>query len=152
MPRMLTRRLINTLWPMPPSCVSRASRQVRHAPPLVGCVGRCAWRLERCHGCSTGSRSASSAHAALAAAWLAPATSPCRLVLSCVLCVFRPAAVEVPLDGTVYDLATGKVLSWCPKNTLARKVLGGLKDRAEPVDLPVYPVKVQGGKVFVKFI
>ena len=40
----------------------------------------------------------------------------------------------------------------CPKNTLARKVLGGLKDRAEPVDLPVYPVRVQGGKVFVKFI
>ncbi|PRW39061.1 (2Fe-2S) ferredoxin [Chlorella sorokiniana] len=61
-------------------------------------------------------------------------------------------AVEVALDGTVYDLATGKVLSWCPKNTLARKVLGGLKDRAEPVDLPVYPVQVQGSKVFVKFI
>ncbi|KAI7843646.1 hypothetical protein COHA_002885 [Chlorella ohadii] len=61
-------------------------------------------------------------------------------------------AVEVALDGTVYDLATGKVLSWCPKNTLARKVLGGLKDRAEPVDLPVYPVKLQGSKVFVKFI
>lgn len=40
----------------------------------------------------------------------------------------------------------------CPKNTLARKVLGGLKDRAEPVDLPVYPVRVQGGKVFVRFI
>ena len=40
----------------------------------------------------------------------------------------------------------------CPKNTLVRKVLGGLKDRAEPVDLPVYPVKLQGGKVFVKFI
>lgn len=32
-------------------------------------------------------------------------------------------AVEVPLDGTVYDLATGKVLSWCPKNSLVR---GGL--------------------------
>lgn len=40
----------------------------------------------------------------------------------------------------------------CPKNTIARKVLGGLKDRADPIDLPVYPVKVQGGKVFVKFI
>lgn len=31
-----------------------------------------------------------------------------------------PTAVEVPLDGTVYDLATGKVLSWCPKNTVVR--------------------------------
>lgn len=62
-------------------------------------------------------------------------------------------AVEVALDGTVYDLATGKVLSWCPKNTLARQVLGGLKDKTEPQDLPVYPVQLRpGGKVAVKFI
>jgi nitrite reductase/ring-hydroxylating ferredoxin subunit len=53
----------------------------------------------------------------------------------------------------VYDLATGKVLSWCPKNTLARQVLGGLKDKTEPQDLPVYPVQLRpGGKVAVKFI
>ncbi|KAL4856412.1 hypothetical protein ACK3TF_003209 [Chlorella vulgaris] len=61
-------------------------------------------------------------------------------------------AVEVPLDGTVYDLATGKVLSWCPKNTLARKVLGGLKDKSDPEDLPVYPVDLRGNKVFVRFV
>jgi len=46
------------------------------------------------------------------------------------------------LDGTVYALATGKVLSWCPKNNLTRKILGGLKDKSEPIDLPVYPVEV----------
>ncbi|KAL4429030.1 hypothetical protein ABPG77_006069 [Micractinium sp. CCAP 211/92] len=69
-----------------------------------------------------------------------------------ILSVKGAPAVEVPLDGTVYDLATGKVLSWCPKNNLTRKILGGLKDKTEPIDLPVYPVEVRGGKVFVKFI
>jgi nitrite reductase/ring-hydroxylating ferredoxin subunit len=33
-----------------------------------------------------------------------------------------------------------------------RKVLGGLKDKSEPEDLPVYPVEIKGGRVFVKFI
>jgi nitrite reductase/ring-hydroxylating ferredoxin subunit len=61
----------------------------------------------------------------------------------------RPA-VEVKLDGTVYDLATGKVISWCPKNTAVRKVLGALKDRAEPQDLPVFPVRLEGSAVWVK--
>ena len=59
-------------------------------------------------------------------------------------------AVEVNLDGTTYDLASGKVLSWCPKNTAVRSVLGALKDRSDPIDLQVYPVKVEGKKVFVK--
>ncbi|GAB4823200.1 hypothetical protein N2152v2_010246 [Parachlorella kessleri] len=59
-------------------------------------------------------------------------------------------AVEVGLDGTTYDLATGKVLSWCPKNTLGRKILGALKDRSSPVDLPVYPARVEGQDVLVK--
>eukprot|EP00887_Chlorella_sp_A99_P005886 scaffold1.g5886.t1 len=60
-------------------------------------------------------------------------------------------AVESPFDGTVYDLASGKVLSWCPKNTLGRKILGSLKDKTRPVDLPVYPVRIQkDGRVFVK--
>ena len=36
-------------------------------------------------------------------------------------------AAEVPLDGTVYDLETGKVLVWCPKNNPLRFVLGSLK-------------------------
>ena len=84
---------------------------------------------------------------------------PDILYLQCCRCcaaLTPPApapAVEVALDGTVYDLATGKVLSWCPKNTLARQVLGGLKDKTEPQDLPVYPVQLRpGGKVAVKFI
>jgi nitrite reductase/ring-hydroxylating ferredoxin subunit len=60
----------------------------------------------------------------------------------------RPA-VEVKLDGTVYDLGSGKVLSWCPKNTAVRKVLGALKDKQEAQDLPVYPVRIVGSKVMV---
>ena len=57
----------------------------------------------------------------------------------------RPA-VEVTLDGTVYDLETGKVITWCPKNNLLRRVLGSLKDKVEPVDLPVYPTRVENGR------
>ena len=60
-------------------------------------------------------------------------------------------AVECTLDGTVYDLASGKVLSWCPKNNLVRSVLGALKDKSEPIDLTVYPVRVvDNKKVLVK--
>ena len=64
--------------------------------------------------------------------------------------------MESPLDGTVYELATGRVLSWCPKDTPMRKLLGGIKDNADPVPLPVYPVKMggaDGGKtqVYVNF-
>ncbi len=59
-------------------------------------------------------------------------------------------AVESKLDGSVYDLATGKVLSWCPKNNPVRGFLGALKNKSEPIDLPMYPTKVEGSKVFVK--
>ena len=38
-------------------------------------------------------------------------------------------AAEVPLDGTVYNLETGRVLVWCPKNNPLRFVLGSLKVR-----------------------
>ncbi|KAI8111575.1 hypothetical protein M9435_004075 [Picochlorum sp. BPE23] len=58
-------------------------------------------------------------------------------------------AVEVKLDGTVYDLATGKVMSWCPKNNPIRSVLGSLKDKSEPEDLPVFPVQVKGDDIWV---
>ena len=57
--------------------------------------------------------------------------------------------MEVKLDGTVYELKTGKVVSWCPKNSLVRNVLGSLKDKEEPVDLPVYAVDVRGDDIFV---
>ncbi|KAL6767295.1 hypothetical protein ACKKBG_A39405 [Auxenochlorella protothecoides x Auxenochlorella symbiontica] len=60
-------------------------------------------------------------------------------------------AVEVRLDGTVYDLASGKVLSWCPKNNLFRKAIGSLKDKQDPIDLEVYPVKLASrGRLLVK--
>lgn len=61
-------------------------------------------------------------------------------------------AVEVSLDGTVYDLKTGDVLSWCPKNNLLRSVLGALKDKSMPEALPVYPIRVEGSKIFVKLV
>lgn len=58
-------------------------------------------------------------------------------------------AVEVKLDGTVYELATGRVVSWCPKNNPVRSVLGSLKDKSEPEDLPTYPVDIRGDDVWV---
>ncbi|KAK9915717.1 hypothetical protein WJX75_003085 [Coccomyxa subellipsoidea] len=61
-------------------------------------------------------------------------------------------AVEVPLDGTVYDLESGKVLEWCPRNNPVRFLLGALKEKSQPKDLRVYPARVNGeGKIFVKF-
>jgi nitrite reductase/ring-hydroxylating ferredoxin subunit len=59
-------------------------------------------------------------------------------------------ALETKLDGTVYELPSGAVRSWCPKNTAVRRVLGALKDKSEPVDLKTYPVRVEGSAVFVK--
>ena len=47
-------------------------------------------------------------------------------------------AVEVPLDGTVYDLVTGEVLEWCPSDGgdgmggLLRKGLAVLKKDETP--------------------
>jgi nitrite reductase/ring-hydroxylating ferredoxin subunit len=59
-------------------------------------------------------------------------------------------AVEVPLDGTVYDLGTGEVLEWVPKNTPIRAVLNTLKSSAKPESLRVYPVqKDESGRIYV---
>ena len=52
------------------------------------------------------------------------------------------ASIRSPFDGTSYDLTTGKVIEWCPQDTLPRKMLGKLKENATPVDLGVYPVIV----------
>ena len=58
--------------------------------------------------------------------------------------------VEVPLDGTVYDLATGEVLEWVPKNNPIRAVLNTLKSSAKPEPLKVYPVeKDDSGRIYV---
>ncbi|QDZ23357.1 Rieske-like [2Fe-2S] domain-containing protein [Chloropicon primus] len=51
-------------------------------------------------------------------------------------------SIETPLDGTRYDLRTGEVLEWCPKNNLLRNFLGGLKEKEKPIPLKVYPVVV----------
>lgn len=173
---------------------------------LAACSLQSAGWGKRCVGCRMrlAKISASSEDGTCAA--IAP--HPFSVPNCCVRCTPHSLpAVEVPLDGTVYELATGKVLSWCPKNTVVswftqleciqllgagwwarlpacllscnmlpaeatlerqsglavatlthraplvptlsspappqvRKVLGGLKDKSEPVDLPVYPVQV----------
>ena len=56
----------------------------------------------------------------------------------------RSARVTVPFDGTVYDLATGAVLDWCPGNTPVRALLGAVKSRVEPAPIRVYPARVGG--------
>ena len=59
-------------------------------------------------------------------------------------------AVEVPLDGTVYDLGTGEVLEWVPKNNPVRAVLNTLKSSAKPESLKVYPIqKDESGRIYV---
>eukprot|EP01025_Chloroclados_australasicus_P017325 TRINITY_DN18811_c0_g4_i1.p3 TRINITY_DN18811_c0_g4~~TRINITY_DN18811_c0_g4_i1.p3 ORF type:complete len:216 (-),score=19.60 TRINITY_DN18811_c0_g4_i1:168-785(-) len=50
--------------------------------------------------------------------------------------------VEVKLDGTQYELKTGKVVKWCPQDNLVRNFLGKLKSSSQPIDLNVYPVEV----------
>ena len=53
--------------------------------------------------------------------------------------------VRSALDGTSYELATGRVLEWCPKEDAPlsfRNLLAGLKQAATPVDLPVYKTRV----------
>lgn len=61
-------------------------------------------------------------------------------------------AIESPLDGTVYDLATGKVLKWCPsEGGLVRGLLGTLKKNAPAVDLKVYPAALrEDGQLMVR--
>ncbi|KAG2494727.1 hypothetical protein HYH03_007241 [Edaphochlamys debaryana] len=60
--------------------------------------------------------------------------------------------IETKLDGTIYDLKTGKVVKWCPSDgSPIRGFLRTLKANVEPVPLAVYPVVVQpDGKVMVR--
>ena len=62
-------------------------------------------------------------------------------------------AIRVPLDGTEYDLTTGDVITWCPRNNPVRQALGALKSAAEPVPLPVYKTRVdEQGNVACNFV
>ena len=62
-------------------------------------------------------------------------------------------AAEVPLDGTVYDLATGAVLKWCPKDNAMRSLLGTLKSREKSMPLKVYPVHItKDGNIWTKLL
>ena len=58
--------------------------------------------------------------------------------------------IESPLDGTIYDLSSGKVLKWCPGDTAGRKLLGMLKRDVKPTDLQTYRATVEDKQVFVK--
>jgi nitrite reductase/ring-hydroxylating ferredoxin subunit len=56
----------------------------------------------------------------------------------------RPA-VRSKLDGSEYDLETGAVLKWCPKEDAAislRNLLTAAKANAPAVPLPVYQTRV----------
>lgn len=53
----------------------------------------------------------------------------------------------------IYDLATGKVLEWVPKNgNPLRAVLGAIKGSVKPEKLSVYPTQLEEdtGRIFVK--
>eukprot|EP00959_Pyramimonas_sp_CCMP1952_P126492 2645549-Pyramimonas_sp.AAC.1 len=59
--------------------------------------------------------------------------------------------IKVPLDGTSYDLSTGAVLEWCPKDNFVRGFLGKLKEKTAPIPLKVYQTKVStNGNVIFK--
>jgi nitrite reductase/ring-hydroxylating ferredoxin subunit len=63
------------------------------------------------------------------------------------------ASIRSPFDGTSYDLTTGRVIEWCPQDTLPRKLLGKLKENQTPVDLGVYPVMVdEQGDIYACFV
>lgn len=66
-------------------------------------------------------------------------------------------AIEIPLDGSVYDLATGEVLEWMPNDKgsgmqgMLRKGLNSLKKDETPSPIGVYDVQVlEDGNVAVK--
>ena len=52
----------------------------------------------------------------------------------------------------MYDLQTGRVLEFCPKNNPVRAVLGTIKSSAKPEKLKVYPTQLDKatGRIFVK--
>ncbi|KAF5835966.1 hypothetical protein DUNSADRAFT_6631 [Dunaliella salina] len=59
--------------------------------------------------------------------------------------------VEVPLDGTKYQLRNGEVLEWTPegKNPV-QKFLNNLKKAAPAQPLAVYPTEVKNGTLMVR--
>ncbi|MEW5304663.1 MAG: hypothetical protein WDW36_007258 [Sanguina aurantia] len=60
--------------------------------------------------------------------------------------------IEVPLDGTVYDMITGKVLKWCPGGNPLQSVLKSIKKDSPAIDLPVYTTILQpDGKIMVDY-
>jgi len=61
--------------------------------------------------------------------------------------------VEEPLTGSVFDLATGKPLLWCPNSGFnpVRAVFGALKKQEEPENLNTYEVRItEDGQIWGK--
>lgn len=53
-------------------------------------------------------------------------------------------SVRSRLDGSLFDLATGKVQEWCPKEETpfsVRNLFATLKEKAPPVDLKVFQAR-----------
>ncbi|GMH36917.1 hypothetical protein BSKO_04790 [Bryopsis sp. KO-2023] len=60
-------------------------------------------------------------------------------------------AIECPFDGTTYDLATGAVIEWCPRNNPLRSFLGMVKSKVEPQDLGVHEaIASADGGVYIR--
>lgn len=65
----------------------------------------------------------------------------------------REPHVTVPFDGTTYNLRTGQVVEWCPRNNPLRAVLGRLKSKESAKPLPVFDtVLTDTEDVFVKLV
>ena len=64
-------------------------------------------------------------------------------------------AIRCKLDGTSYELATGRVIEWCPKEDSPlslRNVFATLKAASAPVPLAVYPTRItKTGKVEILY-
>ncbi|KAK3271357.1 hypothetical protein CYMTET_20282, partial [Cymbomonas tetramitiformis] len=59
--------------------------------------------------------------------------------------------IEVPFDGTKYDLTTGQVVEWCPKSNPLRFILGSLKSNVSPISLKVYETMLNDdGSIYIK--
>lgn len=59
--------------------------------------------------------------------------------------------IEVPFDGTRYELRTGQVTQWCPQNNPLRFVLGSIKKNTKPIALTMYDASENSdGKIFAK--
>lgn len=59
--------------------------------------------------------------------------------------------IEVPFDGTRYNLRDGQVTKWCPQNNPLRFILGSIKKNVKPIPLKMYDASENSdGTILVK--